>query len=156
MQSILLFFHRCLLNILLLMFGLMVIVIIWQVFSRFVLDSAPVWSEELTRYMLVWVTLLGSAYVMHDKNGHIAVTFFADMLPPKFQTFLSVIRCISTYIMAAALTYYGYQHALLGERRISTGLNITMDYAYFSIPIGGALIAFFLTLDLLTKKGAKT
>lgn len=156
MQSILLLFHRWLYNILLLIFMLMVVVIVWQVFSRFVLNAAPVWSEELTRYMLVWVTLLGSGYVMHDKHGHIAVTFFADMLPSKFQTILSVIRCISIYVMTAALAYYGYLHALLGARRISTGLNITMDYAYFSIPVGAFMIAAFLTLDILTKRGAKS
>jgi len=153
MQSVLITFHRWLGKLLLIMFGFMVVVIVWQVFSRFVLNAAPVWTEELTRYMLVWVTLLGSGYVMYDKNGHIAVTFFSDMLPPRFQAILLIVRCISTYVMAAALAYYGYYHALLGERRISTGLNITMDYAYFSIPVGAMLIAIFLTLDIYSKRG---
>lgn len=62
--------------------GFMVIVAIWQVFTRYVLNSPSTISEELLRYSLIWVSMLGAAYAFGNKK-HIAIEFIIEKLSPK-------------------------------------------------------------------------
>src|SRR5690606_19822608 len=64
--------------------------LVWQVFGRYALDKAPVWSEELARFSMVWVTMLGSAVVMRE-NGHITVSVLVDAMPPVVRSFLLAV-----------------------------------------------------------------
>ncbi len=130
-------------KILIALFAAMVISIVWQVVARYFFGAPTVWSEELARFLIVWVTMLGSAYTL-EHGGHVAVTVFADILPEKLQIALGFIRDMITVIMAGGLAYYGYGLVLSGTRRTSTGLNLEMSYAYAAIPVGAVLIAFYL------------
>ena len=59
--------------------SLMVVNVLWQVFSRFVLGDPSSYTEELARYLMIWVGVLGAAYVS-GKNKHVAIDYF----PTKF------------------------------------------------------------------------
>lgn len=120
-----------------------VFAIVWQVIARYFLGSPTIWSEELARFLVVWVTMLGSAYVL-EHGGHVAVTVFVDMLPDPWQRFFAWLRDLIVIAMAGGLAYYGYGFAVSGARRTATGLGLQMSYAYAAIPVGAALIAFFL------------
>lgn len=130
-------------KLLITLFLAMVVAIVWQVIARYFFASPTIWSEELARFLVVWVTMLGSAYVL-EHGGHVAVTVFVDMMPEPWQRFFSWLRDLVIIAMAGGLTYYGYGFAVSGARRTSTGLGLQMSYAYAAIPIGAALIAFFL------------
>jgi TRAP-type C4-dicarboxylate transport system permease small subunit len=77
MRVVLSVVERVLDKILIVLFLVMVVAIVWQVFARYVLGAPTIWSEELARFMLVWVTMLGSAYVL-EHGGHVAVTVFVN------------------------------------------------------------------------------
>lgn len=130
-------------KVLIALFLTMVVAIVWQVVARYVFAAPTVWSEELARFLMVWVTMLGSAYVL-ENGGHVAVTVFVDILPTPLQHALGWIRDTAVLAMAGGLAWYGYGFAVSGGRRVSTGLGLSMSYAYAAIPIGAVLIAFFL------------
>lgn len=136
-------------RLLITLFLAMVAAIVWQVVSRYFLGSPTIWSEELARFLVVWVTMLGSAYVL-ENGGHVAVTIFVDMMPQPWQRFFEWVRDVIVITMAGGLAYYGYGFAASGARRTSTGLGLQMSYAYAAIPIGAALIAFFLIARRMT------
>lgn len=125
------------------LFLAMVVAIVWQVVARYFFAAPTIWSEELARFLIVWVTMLGSAYVL-EHGGHVAVTVFVDIMPEPWQRFFEWVRNVIVIAMAGGLAYYGYGFAVSGTRRTSTGLGLQMSYAYSAIPIGAALIAFFL------------
>lgn len=135
--------ERSLDKILIALFLIMVASIVWQVFARYVLGAPTIWSEELARFLLVWVTMLGSAYVL-EHGGHISVTVLVDLLPLPLQRLIEFIRDSIVVCMSGALAYYGYGFAVSGARRVSTGLNVQMSWAYAAIPIGSLLIALFI------------
>lgn len=135
--------ERVLDKILITLFLVMVIAIVWQVFARYVLEAPTIWSEELARFLLVWVTMLGSAYVL-EHGGHVAVTVFVDLLPPPLQRAMEFVRDAIIIAMAGSLAYFGYGFAASGGRRVSTGLGVAMTYPYAAIPVGAGLIAVFL------------
>ena len=65
------FVERVLDKVLIVLFLFMVAAIVWQVFARYVLHAPTIWSEELARFLLVWITMLGSAYVL-EHGEHVA------------------------------------------------------------------------------------
>lgn len=139
-------------KILLLIFTVMVVAIVWQVFARYVLLRPTVWSEELARYLMVWTTMLGSALVVR-RGGHVAVTVFVELLPARVQHAIGFFRDALTILMAGYLAYCGYGFALAGARRTSSGLGIPMTYPYAAIFIGGLFLALIVLFDRIIKEG---
>lgn len=124
----------------------MVVAICWQVFGRYVLNHAPGWTEEVARFLMAWITLLGSAAVLR-RRGHIAVTVVVDLLPAPLRHAVGLFRDLLILVMAGALGWYGYSFAQIGGRRDSAALEIPMFYPYLAIPVGGLLIALLLLLS---------
>lgn len=138
--------ERLLDALLLLAIAVMVVSICWQVFGRFVLNHSPGWTEEVARFLMAWITLLGSAAVLR-RRGHIAVTFVIDLLPRPVALAVGLLRDLLILVMAGALGWYGYAFAMIGGRRDSAALEIPMFYPYLAIPVGAALIALLLLLS---------
>lgn len=128
------------------LFIVMVAAIVWQVFARYVLEQPTVWSEELARYVMVWVTMLGSAHVLRQEEGHVAVTVFVDLLPEPLRRVIGLVRDVLIIGLMGALAWYGYAFAMLGGRRMSSGLGVSMTYPYLAIPAGAVLIGCLLLL----------
>lgn len=131
--------------LLLLALAVMVVSICWQVFGRYVLNHAPGWTEETARFLMAWITMLGSAMVIR-RDGHVAVTVVADSLPPVPRAIVAWVRDALIIIMSGALVWYGWQFAQIGARRESAALEISMFWPHLAIPVGGALIALLLAL----------
>jgi TRAP-type C4-dicarboxylate transport system permease small subunit len=129
----------------------MVVSIVIQVFARYVLNSPTPWSEELARFLMVAVTMLGSATLMR-KEGHIAMTALVDRLSGKALLVVTLIRDVLIIGMAGLLTYYGIGLAQIAKRQMSTGMEIPVSIPYAAIPIG----SFFIGIMLLLSRIAPT
>jgi len=119
-----------------------------QVIARFVLGSPTAWSEELARFLLVAITMLGSA-VLLEKNQHITIDIFFDMMPPKVRAWVAWLRDAITLTVCGMLAYYGWILVGIGSRQTSTGLAVKMSVPYMAIPIGAGLMALVLVLSRL-------
>ncbi len=129
----------------------MLLVIGLQVVARFVLGAPTMWAEELGRYLLVAVTMLGSAILM-EKNEHIAIDTFVDMMPERVRNALSWLRDAITLTVCGLIAWYGWTLVGIGARQSSTGLPIKMSVPYLAIPIGAALMALVLVLSRLNER----
>lgn len=114
-----------------------------QVLARFVLGAPTVWAEELARFLLVAITMLGSAALL-EKNRHISINIVVDLLPRKAQLVAMWLRDTVTLIVCGLITYYGWLLLGIGARQTSTGLEVPMSVPYAAIPIGAALMALVL------------
>ena len=74
--------------------GIMVINVLWQVFSRFFTSNPSSFTDELARYLMIWLGILGAAYVA-GINEHVAIDFFAKKYKNIFITFFSEKHCFS-------------------------------------------------------------
>ncbi|HRP95644.1 MAG TPA: TRAP transporter small permease [Rhodocyclaceae bacterium] len=122
----------------------------YQVFARYVLNSPTYWSDELVRFLLVWLTMLGSAALIRD-DEHIAVDYFFNRLPRMLRVATAFVRDALTVALSGLLALYGYQLVVLAGRASSAGLGVKMAYPYAAIPVGAALIAVVLVLARLEK-----
>src|SRR5258707_14208658 len=87
--------------IVLAVFWILAFVVFYQVFTRYVLNDAAGWTEEIARYLLIAVTFLGGAMAVR-RNTHIPVDFVYRLLPP------AASRVISTFVDAAPIAFFGY------------------------------------------------
>lgn len=96
------------------------------------------WSEEATRYLLVWSTFLGASCV-YRANGHIAITALHGLIPLKMKKAMQIaihVLCIVVFVMAV---YYGIIYAGRQSAQLSASMRIPMSYMYAAIPVGFAL-----------------
>lgn len=128
----------------------MLLVIGLQVVARFVLGAPTMWAEELGRYLLVAITMLGSA-ILIEKNEHISIDTFVEMLPDKARIAISWLRDAISLTVCGLIAWYGWTLVGIGARQSSTGLPIKMSLPYLAIPIGAALMALVLVLSRLNR-----
>jgi TRAP-type transport system small permease protein len=153
--------ERILDAVLLAALAVMVASIAYQVFGRYVLNHSPSWTEEVARFLMAWITMLGSAAVIRTE-GHIAVTVVgggggggvgggggAPPSPPRLREAVRWLRDVIIITTAGALAWYGYGFAMIGARRASPALEISMYWPFLAIPVGAAMIALLLVLHRL-------
>lgn len=131
--------------------ALMVINVLWQVFTRYVVGTPSSFTDELARYLMIWVGVLGAAYVS-GKNMHVAI----DVLPTKsskstqkklkrlVNVIISIFALVAMVIGGIRLVYISY---LLGQQ--SPALQIPLAVVYMVIPISGLLIIYYKMSDVI-------
>ncbi len=116
--------------------------IIWvQVTGRYVFNAAPRWSEELARFLMAWLAMLGAS-VMVFENKNVSVDFFTKKLPPRVQKGLAVFLRLMTFFVFFLMIKYGFKYSMKAIKSISPATGISMAIPYLAVPVGGILMAF--------------
>jgi TRAP-type C4-dicarboxylate transport system permease small subunit len=121
----------------------MVIIIFSQVVARYAFANSLSWSEELGRYLFVWMTFIGSAIAVRNKL-HVSLDMFVTHLPRQFQKLCLIISYLSMAIFTSVLIYGGYRFVLRASQQISAAMQLPMYYVYIVLPVGGGLILFYI------------
>jgi len=111
----------------------LVIVTSAQVVFR-VFFTALSWSEELSRYLLVWGTFFG-ATMAYKRGSHIALTFVIEAFGRKMKKLFTVLINVLSIIFFGYVIYYGWQMIKMQVFQISPALSLPMQYVYLSIPV---------------------
>lgn len=132
------------------MFGVMVLVAVWQVVSRYILHSPSTFSDEFLRYSLIWVTMIGGAYAFHLKK-HIAINMFVERFSAPIQKRIRQAALVFLLLFSLIVMLYGgIQLVSLTMTQQTVSLGISMGYVYLALPISGALIIWFTLIELIT------
>lgn len=131
--------------------AVMVINVLWQVFTRFVVGTPSSFTDELARYLMIWIGILGAAYVA-GKNQHVSINTLPSKLSPRAQrrlfqlvSLLVMLFALFAFVIGGSrLVYISY---LLGQH--SPALQIPLALVYLIIPISGLLILYYKITDLL-------
>jgi len=138
--------------------AILVIDVLWQVISRYILSAPSSFTDELAGFLLIWVGLFGAAYVA-GKNEHLAIDLMLQRSGPARRKFLEIFISICIMVFAFTVLIVGgswlvYTRFALDVK--SAALEIPLGYVYFVLPVSGLLIVYF-TFDNLLKflKGHK-
>lgn len=123
-------------NIASVLLGIMTFLIIAQVFFRFVLKMPLSASEELARFSMIWLVMLGSAVILREK-GHIAVSYFVELFPPSVQKGSRLLNYFFILAVCITLTVYGLELAMGAMSQMAAANKIPMGYIILSIPTFG-------------------
>lgn len=128
----------------------MVAVMFYQVVLRYVFNKSNIWSEEITRYMFVYVSLLGS-FIAVRKNSHLKVDFFVGLLKGKVYRYFTLLTSIGVLIFLIYLTPLAYNLSMNTMKSESPGLKLPMGYVYMAVPIGCVLMILGM-IEVILKK----
>lgn len=120
----------------------LVVDVLWQVLSRYILVSPSSVTDELAGYLLIWVGLLGAAYVS-GKNEHLAIDLLLQHMRPSRR---KLLRLFIFLIVGGAWLVYTRFH--LGVT--SASLEINLGYVYLALPLGGLLTAYYAIDNAIT------
>lgn len=115
-----------------LMLGAMVVITGAQIVCR-TWFTALSWSDEVTRYLLIWSTFLG-ATVVYRHNGHITVTLLQDAVSPRVAKALRVAVHAICFVLFVVLLHYSTRYCFK-LKKTATAMPIKMKYIYSCIPI---------------------
>lgn len=119
------------------MLGLMVVITGAQIICR-TWFTALTWSDEVTRYLLIWSTFLGAS-VVYRHSGHISVTIVQDAVPPRLSKILRVAVHVICFVLFTVLLYFSCTYCMKLNKTATT-LPIKMKYIYLCVPISMVIL----------------
>ncbi len=134
--------------------AVMTVVVLLQVIYRYLLTQPLHWSEELARYLFVWISLLGASLSV-QKRGHFGMDFFYRMLPDKGRRFLLFIIYLLMGGVMLVLLIYGIVLVQKTAAQQSPAMEISMGWAYACVPVGATLMTIHLLVIMLKEAAAK-
>lgn len=123
----------------------MALLVVANVFARYVFNHSFVWAEELSRYMMVWVGFLGAGLVLRV-GAHIAVDVFQDLVPRRVAQAMRVGVLAVLLVCIGAMGGLGAQYVEFAWGQETPILNWNFGAVYLCIPIGAALMLVHLVL----------
>ena len=127
----------------------MTLLVLFQVFTRYVLGTPAAFTEELVRYALIWVSFLAATYAFLQRE-HMALTIVKDRLPAGLRRGVGI--GIEALVLALAVLVLGIGGAMLAwisRGDISALLGVSRGLVYLIVPIAGIGIALAQVLNLL-------
>lgn len=134
--------------------AVLVLDVLWQVTSRYIMKEPSSWTDELAGFLLIWVGLFGAAYAT-GKNDHLAIDLLPRKLDPSRRKYLYLLingligafALIVLIIGGVRLVYISFK-----LNQISSALEIPVGYVYLVLPISGLFILFYAVHDMLFNK----
>ncbi|SNY90048.1 TRAP-type C4-dicarboxylate transport system, small permease component [Cohaesibacter sp. ES.047] len=132
-------------SITVLVFTILVICVVWQVVSRFILGTPSTTTDEIARFLFMWVAFVGAAYTL-GQNRHLAIDIVSLSLRGKA---LRNIRIFVIIIIAAfcgvVMVYGGWELMIktLESGQMTPALRLPMGYVYGAIPFSGLTMLFY-------------
>ncbi|MCH4565483.1 TRAP transporter small permease [Halomonas sp. EGI 63088] len=126
--------------------------VIWQVFSRYVLGVPSTLTDELARFLFIWVGLMGAAYTL-GQNKHLAMDFLLMKLDGRANSLLKLVISLACVVFAGVVMLYGGGGLMLktlSMGQISPALGIQMGMVYLAIPLSGFIMLVYLFRDILS------
>jgi len=126
-------------------FGLLVFDVLFQVFSRYVLGASYSWTEELARFSLIWMVILGAAY-LNAQREHLSMDFLYQKLSNANKIKTSILIEVFIFLFALIVMVIGginLVYITLRLEQLSGTLRIPLGYIYSVMPLSGLLIMSF-------------
>ena len=127
----------------------MTVLILVQVFFRYVVDHSISWSEEAARYMMIWMGSLGAVVALRQ-GRHIGVRVLVERLPDQsYNKFIVPLVQLVIGVFLVILFWQGVGLSLANYDQLSPALEIPMLFPYAAVPIGALLMIISIVADIL-------
>jgi len=137
--------------VLAILMAVMVLDVLWGVFTRYVIGAQSPWTEELARFLLIWIGILGAAFAS-GKRMHLAIDILPTALEGSRKRLLeNGINMIILLFAVAVLLIGGSRLVFITSKlgQVSTSLDLPLAVVYAIVPISGLFIVIYKIMDLL-------
>jgi TRAP-type C4-dicarboxylate transport system permease small subunit len=133
--------------------AVLIVDVLWQVFTRFILKDPSTWSEELAVFMLIWVSLLGAAVAL-NRSAHLGIDYFVGKLSPKKRLYTEIFAFLCISIFSLTVMVIGGIDLVtntLKLEQLSPALGIKVGYVYLAVPISGFFLLLYSGIGMVEK-----
>ncbi|WP_151994045.1 TRAP transporter small permease [Buttiauxella massiliensis] len=133
------------------------LIAMWQVFSRYILNDPSTYTEELLRYIMIWMGFLG-AVCCFSSQRHLALTLLESKLNIRLRVRLNTVHHVIIMVsIFFVMILGGWQFMLEGMGQRSSTLGIPMGWVHAIIPLSGVLIILLEVINILSNfQGGKS
>ena len=134
------------------MFAAMVGIIFFQVIMRYVFNNSLSWSEELGKFIFVWLSWIGIS-IGHRRKEHIKITLLVDKLPYKINKLVEAFTDLILIAICGITLYYGFTMIQIQLNVPYAGIKISTSWGYLSVVLGCGLFiarAIYYFIEALT------
>jgi TRAP-type C4-dicarboxylate transport system permease small subunit len=149
--------NRILEVFLVILMSVLVVDVLWQVTSRYILSSPSSFTDELAGFLLIWVGVLGAAYVAGRKE-HLAIDILIQRSSPARQRMLLYIIYSLIFLFALSVMVTGgvvLMYTRFALQVKSAALELPLGYVYSVLPVSGLIIMYYEVVHILQLKGTK-
>lgn len=130
--------------------GIAVINVLWQVFSRFVMGNPSSFTQELARFLLIWIGVLGAGYGV-GQHDHLALELLPEYLERPARTWLQIgiqsfIALFAIGVLIGGGLRLVYIQLSLGQA--SASLEIPFGFVYLALPLSGVVMTFYALVHI--------
>lgn len=119
--------------------GTMVVVVTMQIFARYILGDSLSWSDELARFLMIWITFL-FAGISFRRGEMIAIEAISQKLPKLARSVLIVAGSLCSVTLFGLLAWFGYSYAEWNMVQTSSALQVPLYFVYLAVPVGCSLM----------------
>lgn len=119
--------------------------VLWQVISRYIFASPSSWTEEVARFLLIWIALLGAVYAFRT-GMHLGLDVLPKKLSGKPRRMLKVFTLLMVLLFSVTVLVVGGGNLVMLTwelRQYSAVLGLPMAFVYSVIPVSGSLICIY-------------
>ncbi|MEA1877987.1 MAG: TRAP transporter small permease [Bacteroidota bacterium] len=140
-------------TLLIILMIILVLDVVWQVAARYLVKAPSSFTDELARFLLMWVGLFGAAYA-HGKKRHLAIDILPSKLSGKKKENLLIFINVMVILFALTVLVIGgirLVYITLTLEQISPALRIPLGYVYLSLPLSGLVMIYYGLFDIFNK-----
>ena len=122
---------------------------LFQIITRFVLETPAEWTEVMIRFSLIWMVFLGIPMAFRQ-GAMVSVDVLYRWSPPRLRRLLDGVVCLAALGLILVIIWWGWDYALRGRVQTMSGLeSISMFWAYLAMPVGGVFSVISIIGNLL-------
>jgi TRAP-type C4-dicarboxylate transport system permease small subunit len=122
---------------------------LFQIITRFVLETPAEWTEVMIRFSLIWMVFMGIPMAFRQ-GAMVSVDVMYRWSPPRIRRVLDWVVCLAALGLILIIIWWGWDYAVRGKVQTMIGLeNVSMFWAYLAMPVGGAFSVFGILANLL-------
>lgn len=130
--------------------AIMTVLVFCQVVMRYVFSNSLSWSEELARYIFMWLSWIGASYAVKERS-HFRVEMFANLLKGPLRKKFELVILVIWFVFALIMAWLGTKLMifLMETDQTSAAMEIPMAWVYASVPVGCGLMAVRLIVEIV-------
>jgi len=131
--------------------AVLVLDVLWQVASRYLMKEPSAFTDELAGFLLIWVGLFGAAYAT-GKKAHLAIELLPQKINPDKRKYLDALINLLIAAFAVIVLIIGgvrLVYITLKLNQLSSALQVPLGYIYLVVPVSGLLIFFYALSDIV-------
>ena len=127
----------------------MVLIVCWQVFTRYIMNNPSTWTDELVSYLFAWASLFGACLVTGER-GHMSIPVVVERFSANGQKVLAILSELIAMIFSLSILFYGgVRITSLAMGQLTSSLGVPVGIFYLILPIAGILNGLYALINIV-------